>query len=95
MGGIGWICCFSGWTGWIDSNHSLCNSRHRCQKNIEDFMKRLISLPGLLLGLVAGLVAGLILSHFIGWLLFGLAVIAVIAAVRMQRGRKIRKLAKA
>ena len=44
-------------------------------------MKRKISLPGLLLGLVAGLVAGLILSHFIGWLLLGLAVIAVIAAV--------------
>ena len=58
-------------------------------------MKRKISLPGLLLGLVAGLVAGLILSHFIGWLLLGLAVIVVIAAVRMQRGRKIRKLAKA
>jgi hypothetical protein len=58
-------------------------------------MKRKISLPGLLLGLVAGLVAGLILSHFIGWLLFGLAIVVVIAAARMQRGRKIRKLAKA
>ncbi len=58
-------------------------------------MKRAISLPGLLLGLVAGLVAGLILSHFIGWLLFGLAVIVVLAAVRLQRGRRIRKLAKA
>jgi uncharacterized membrane protein len=58
-------------------------------------MKRKISLPGLLLGLVAGLVAGLILSHFVGWLLIGLAIVVVIAVARMQRGRKIRKLAKA
>jgi len=58
-------------------------------------MKRAISLPGLLIGLVAGLVAGLVLSHFIGWLLFGLAVVVMLAVVRMQRGRKIRKLAKA
>ncbi len=58
-------------------------------------MKGKISLAGLFLGLVAGLVAGLILSHFIGWLLIGLALVVVIAAARMQRGRKIRKLAKA
>ncbi len=58
-------------------------------------MKGKISLAGLLLGLVAGLVAGLILSHFIGWLLIGLAVVVVIAVARMQRGRKIGKLAKA
>lgn len=58
-------------------------------------MKGKISLAGLLLGLAAGLVAGLALSHFIGWLLFGLAIVVVIAVARMQRGRKIGKLAKA
>ena len=59
-------------------------------------MKGKISVAGLLLGLVAGLVAGLVLSHFIGWLLIGLAlVVVVIAVARMQRGRKIGKLAKA
>jgi len=58
-------------------------------------MKSKISLAGLLLGLVAGLVAGLILSHFVGWLLLGLALMVVIAVARMQRGRKIGKLAKA
>jgi hypothetical protein len=61
----------------------------------EETMKGKVSLPGLLFGLVAGLVAGLILSHFIGWLLIGLALVAVIAVVRIQRGRKIGKLAKA
>ncbi|HXB22020.1 MAG TPA: hypothetical protein VNV88_11595 [Candidatus Solibacter sp.] len=58
-------------------------------------MKGKISVAGLLLGLFAGLVVGLVLSHFIGWFLFGLALVVVIAVARMQRGRKIRKLAKA
>ena len=51
-------------------------------------MKNWFSLPGVLLGLAAGLLAGLLTSRLIGWFVTGLAIVMILVAVRLRRGKK-------